>query len=101
MSAVTINPSAVDAYLDRVRRFVENINKFQERLNHLLSGHVDNGVEHARKEQAAPQTMQTAYPYSEPRASMPTANAQKPVTPDEIDLDAMLNGINLNSGLEP
>lgn len=98
MNAATINPSAVNAYLDRVRRFVDGVNKLQERLNLMLSGHLGDSMEQAETRQASPQPVQAA-DYRPETPAMPQANAPAPVTPDEVDLDAILNSINLDNTL--
>ena len=101
--AATIDQSAVDAYLDRINRFVANVSKFQERLNSMLSKYMNDNAGQAMPLQEAPQpAIEKRTPVEEThiQAEMPEKMQEEAstakVTPEDIDLDALLNSINLD-----
>lgn len=80
-AALTVDQSLVDAYLERVERFVSNVDNFSQTLKSLKDKFVS-----AVSEKPEPV-------YQETVASTPE---QATVTADEIDLDELLKGVDLN-----
>lgn len=84
-AALAVDQSLVDNYLARVDRFVSNVGRFEEQLKEMTG---------AVKERFAPESAQMAgQPVSyEPAATKPE---QAVVTADDIDIDALLSGVDL------
>ena len=81
-AVLTVDQSLVDAYLARVDRFVRNVEQFEQQIKDMTS---------AVKERLVPeQKAQTVY--RESTAPKPT---QDVVTADDIDIDALLSGVDL------
>lgn len=80
-AGLMVDQSLVDSYLARVDRFVNNVRSFEETLANMMS----------RPEPVVPE--RTTPVYQETAAAEP---ARDVVTADDIDLDALLSGINLN-----
>lgn len=79
--ALTVDQSLVDRYLERVDRFVDNVKRLGDTLANM-----GEQFKSARLEKEEPV-------YQEASAA---AVAEKPVvTADDIDLDALLQGIDL------
>lgn len=77
-----VEQSVVDAHLQRVHRFVDNVNKFQQKLDTFMSP--SERTKQAPAKMAVQTTTQT-----------PVTN--KVVTSDEVDIDAILSGIDLSA----
>lgn len=87
-AALTVDQSLVDAYLARVDRFYDNVNRFEETLKEMTSSLKDRFMPTApEKEAPVYQEVATAQP------------EQAVVTADDIDLDALLKGIDLGDGM--
>lgn len=86
MAAVlTVDQQLVDNYLARANRFSENVKRFEEQLKEITN---------AIKGRFVPDTDQTAMPAYQ--AAVATESEQAVVTADDIDIDALLNGVDLN-----
>lgn len=84
-AALTVDQSLVDNYLARVDRFCDNVKKFEETLGELTSG---------LKEKFMPAESKTEAPvYDAYEEASAVQSEPKTVTADDIDLDALLAGI--------
>lgn len=83
-AALTVDQSLVDNYLARVDRFCDNVKKLEETLGELTSGLKEKFMP-AESKMEAPE-----YVYEEASA---VQSEPKTVTADDIDLDALLAGI--------
>lgn len=80
MDQLTVDQSLVDSFLARVDRFVDNINRLEETLADMKDRFMPTAPE--RKEPV----------HQEVAATQPK---QAVVTADDIDLEALLSGIDL------
>ncbi len=89
MSAVmTVDQELVDTYLSRVDRFVNNIQNFENTLKEMTGSLKDKFMSNfSEQEESAHQEIAAAEP------------EQAVVTADDIDLDALLSGIDLGAGM--
>lgn len=79
-NSLVVDDALVQKYLDRVDRFVRNVDRFGEQLRSMT-----NTV----KEHFTPmQTVRSDIEHQKPESAT--------VTPDEIDIDALLSGVNLD-----
>lgn len=117
MNIAMVSPSQVDAYLDRVNRFVESVNALKDRVNEMLaartpanekpiqitadeptSGKPEPSVSHTPE--PAPAPAQKAAPIMETKTE-PAAAEPASKTPDDIDLDAIMSEISIGDELLP
>lgn len=85
-NSLVVDDAIVQKYLDRVDRFVRNVDRFGEQLRSMT-----NTV----KERFTPmQTVRSDIEHPKPESA--TAVESATVTPDEIDIDALLSGVNLD-----
>lgn len=85
LTVETVDQSLVDSYLERANRFAENVRQFEKTLKEMI-----NKV----KDHISPAISDTEAPvYQE------TADAESVVTAEDIDLNQLLRGIDLN-GME-
>lgn len=85
-NSLVVDDALVQKYLDRVDRFVRNVDRFGEQLRSMT-----NAVE----ERFTPmQTVRSDIEHQKPESA--TAVESATVTPDEIDIDALLSGVNLD-----
>lgn len=85
-NSLVVDDAIVQKYLDRVDRFVRNVDRFGEQLRSMT-----NTV----KECFTPmQTVRSDIEHQKPESV--TAVESATVTPDEIDIDALLSGVNLD-----
>lgn len=84
--SITVEQSMIDAYLDRIHRFIDNVNQFKERLSEMMSqrGPVDG-------DEAG---MRTTYS-QQTAAYQETSDSGRSLTADEVDIDALLSDIGL------
>lgn len=85
-AAFTVDQSLVDNYIARVDRFANNVETFAKTLAEMKNTIMSNI---SKKEE----------PVRQETAAIPNDTVQSVVTADEIDLDALLKGIDL-SGAE-
>lgn len=85
MDQISVDQSLVDAFLARVDRFVNNVKQFEDNLADLT-----NTFKSEAYEQEEPT-------YQETVAAEPEQAAV--VTADDIDLDALLRGVDLTGGM--
>lgn len=92
-SLLTVDPELVNSYLARVNRFVENVNRFEQQLK---------GMTNAIKERVMPEPTVTSdiqhdiYHDIDHRQEPAAAKPEQPViTADDIDIDALLNGVDI------
>lgn len=105
MNIAMVEQSRIDAYLDRVQRFVDGVHSLEERLTHLLGARTTTQEEQT----ASFHTYQPTEPASIPKPelvsqtssyeSRPSAPVSAPVTADDVDIDAILSDISLDSEL--
>ncbi len=85
-SSLVVDDALVQKYLDRVDRFVRNVDRFQEQLRSMTG---------AVKERLTPtQTVRSDIEHQKPEPAAAVESAT--ITPDEIDIDALLSGVNLD-----
>lgn len=77
LDGLTVDQTLVDNYLARVDRFVNNVKQFEEQLKEMTN----TVVERFTPEQKTEPVLQE----SEPDV----------VTPDDIDIDALLSGVDI------
>lgn len=96
MDIAMVNPSLIDARLDRIHRLVDGVNTFRDRLNELLSAYAPNEMDTVAPTQ--PQTY-TSAPMAAATVSYPTepVEATSPITADDVDIDALLKDIDLSA----
>ena len=80
----TVDQSLVDSFLERVDRFVDNVDRFQKTLAEMKENLMDK---------FAPASPEVEEPVHEEIAA--AAPEQDVVTADDIDLDALLAGVDL------
>lgn len=86
MTAVmTVDQSLVDSFLERVNRFVDNVDRFEETIKEELQ---------SRFSPTVPEPM-----VSVPQAAAATDPEQSVITPDDIDLNALLQGVDFDGGM--
>ena len=90
-AAYTVDQSLVDAYLARVNRFCQNVADLQNTLQELSDQYLGQEQAELLDEQEAYAAMQT-----EPEMAQEEEQA---VTEDDIDLDSLLQGVDLDGGL--
>lgn len=98
-AALTVDQSLVDKYLERVDRFCNNVQSLQNSVKDMLGGIKDK---FASAERTAP--VMEAYQesalvepvYQEAAAVQPE---EPTITAEEIDIDALLKGIDLGNGI--
>ena len=88
-----VDQSLVDAHLQRVNRFVDNVHKFQKKLDSLKSS-----SEMTQSQTTQQSIHQSAPQIAQPQMAQQTQQDQK-VTADDIDIDAILSGVNLDTGM--
>lgn len=98
---IAMEQSQIDAYLERIHRFVESVNAFKDRLDNMLSAHTPGNME---QPESVSHYMETKAVQQEPvQTSFTSASADavssKVVTPDDIDIDAILNNIDIDGAL--
>ncbi len=82
--ANTIEQTTIDAYLNRIQRFSENVTQLQNRLNEMLGKQEpEQAVSKAPIQATAP--VQTTAPMEPATPKVVTAN--------DVDIDAILKGI--------
>ena len=84
-TALTVDQSFVDNYLARVDRFCKNVEDLGKSIQEFAG-------RFTVQEQAEPQYEETASNYRE-------ADYVEAVTADDIDLDSLLQGVDLDGGL--
>lgn len=96
MDIAMVNPSLIDARLDRIHRLVDGVNTFRDRLNELLSTYAPNEMDTVAPTQ--PQTYSSA-PMAAVTPSYPTEpiESASPITADDVDIDALLKDIDLST----
>lgn len=128
MNIAMVAPSQIDAYMDRVTRFVENVNALKDRVNELLAAHTPANEQPIQitddpVQKEAPQMFSTQAPEPAPapastiqqEAPAPAASqgpsvmemdtdfpdASKPQekTAEDINLDDILSSINFDDAL--
>ena len=123
MDIAMVAPSQVDAYMDRMTRFIEGVNALKDRMNELLAARTPANEQpiqiteeaptvsrpepvqsHITEPAPAPEPVQQTAPVSQMRAEPQmddftdvdkTASAEK--TADDINLDDILSSINFGS----
>ena len=123
MNIAMVAPSQVDAYMDRMTRFIEGVNALKDRMNELLAARTPANEQpiqiteeaptvsrpepvqsHITEPAPAPEPVQQTAPVSQMRAEPQmddftdvdqTASAEK--TADDINLDDILSSINFGS----
>ena len=123
MDIAMVAPSQVDAYMDRMTRFIEGVNALKDRMNELLAARTPANEQpiqitedapaasrpepvqsHITEPAPAPEPVQQTDPVSQMRAEPQmddftdvdkTASAEK--TADDINLDDILSSINFGS----
>lgn len=103
MDIAMVNPSLIDARLDRIHRLVDGVNTFRDRLNELLSTYAPNEMDTVASTQpqtysSAPQTYSSA-PMAAVTPSYHTEpiESASPITADDVDIDALLKDIDLST----
>lgn len=91
MDIAMVNPSLVDAHLDRIHRLVDGVNAFKERLDHMWAAY---GPSDQSQPAYEPMQMQAGTIQSEPVFTQPVSDTK--VTADDVDIDAILNDIDLS-----
>ena len=95
MSIAMVPESQITVYLERIDRFVSHVQNFKARIdeavNACVSGMSDKTV------MAQPEPVQDTS-YISP-ASQTYPNDSKPITADDVNIDAILEGIDL-SGMD-
>lgn len=123
MDIAMVAPSQVDAYMDRMTRFIEGVNALKDRMNELLAARTPANEQpiqiteeapvvsrpepvqsHIAEPAPAPEPVQQTAPVSQMQAEPQmddftdvdqTASAAK--TADDINLDDILSSINFGS----
>lgn len=91
MPVKMIDQSLVNAYLDRVQRFVNGVNEFKNHLDEMMR------TWSLTAEQPESVTAMTEEPAM--AATMNASEAAMPITADDIDLDAIIKDIDLEGDL--
>ena len=93
-TALTVDQSFVDNYLARVDRFCKNVEDLGKSIQEFAG-------RFTVQEQAEPQYEETASNYREADYVEAAAAEETPeaVTADDIDLDSLLQGVDLDGGL--
>ncbi len=90
-AALTVDQSLVDNYLARVDRFWNNVDQFANTLKEMTSN---------LKDRFAPTMLVQEEPvYQEVSTAQSEVAEQAVVTADDIDLDALLAGVDLGAGM--
>lgn len=89
-AALTVDQSLVDAYLARVDRFWNNVEQFGQTLRDMTSD---------LKDRFMPEAPVVEEPAYQEVAAVTEEPEQAVVTADDIDLDALLQGVDLGGGL--
>lgn len=82
LEGLTVDQSLVDSYLDRVNRFVSNVERFEQQLKEMTANVVNRFTPEHKTE---PVLQEPATAKSEPAV----------VTADDIDIDALLSGVDI------
>lgn len=105
MNIAMVDQSQVDAYLDRAQRFIDNVNTFKETLIERLreigqANPFAADVSHRKVPVQTAEPMQTS-PVSQTTPVQMTASTptSSPVTADDVDIDALLGDLDLDSEL--
>lgn len=85
-NSLVVDDAIVQKYLDRVDRFVRNVDRFGEQLRSMTNT--------VKKRFTPMQTVRSDIEHQKPESA--TAVESATVTPDEIDIDALLSGVNLD-----
>lgn len=93
MDIAMVDQSVVDTHLQRVNRFVDNVNKFQQKLDSFMSSSMSSSSDMTQTVQMVQQSTNAQ------TATFENPAPRQKVTADEIDIDAILNGIDLNAGM--
>lgn len=94
MEIAMVEQSAVDAHLQRVNRFIDNVHKFQSKLDSFMTA-----PERTQESQMVPQQQTPVNaPMYEASATASTPTQEK-ITADDIDIDAILGSVNLETGV--
>ena len=88
-----LDQTVVDAQLDRIQRFVASVYAFKERMDALLNSADFAGIADQETEKAPAVSFQPEPPVD---AYVNTPAATAPITADDVDLDAILDGISLD-----
>ena len=113
MNIAMAEQSQIDAYLDRVRRFVEGVHTFQERIRDMLEDRTspDMAMETSTisASEPVPSYSEPVPAYEEPLTHEPVSKtvsyetpetsfeeAPTTVTADDVDIDALLSDISLD-----
>ena len=98
-AALTVDQSLVDKYLERVDRFYNNVQFLQDSVKDMLSGIKDRFAS-AEKTSPVMEAYQESSPVEPVYQEAAAVQPEKPVvTADEIDIDALLKGIDLGDGM--
>lgn len=117
MNIAMVAPSQVDAYLDRVDRFIAGVNALKDRVNEMLAARTPANEKPVQITADEPVSVkpEAAASYTPEPAPAPAQNVSpvmgtktepamaEPVgkTPDDIDLDKIMSEISLGDGLMP
>lgn len=109
MPIAAVDQNLVNSYLDRVQRFVNGVNAFKERIDAMMEGRLSDLGPSQSSYIPTESTVPIESTYSQPSYAEPSYSpsaytepevqqaAAAPVTADDVDLDALLSGISLDS----
>lgn len=86
MNQLVVDQSLVDNYLARVKRFADNVKRFEEQLDNALTIVKDRFMPEQKTQSAMD------IEHREPEATKPDSAV---VTADDIDIDALLSGVDI------
>ena len=99
MDIAMVDQSIVDAHLQRVNRFVDNVNRFQAKLDSFMQSHSSEMAQPVQTVQTVQQPVQQPVQTNVAAATFEDPTPTQKVTADDIDLDAILDGIDLGAGM--
>lgn len=98
-AALTVDQSLVDKYLERVDRFYNNVQSLQDSVKDML-GEIKDRFASTEKTSPVMEAYQESSPVEPVYQEAAAVQPEKPVvTADEIDIDALLKGIDLGDGM--
>ena len=99
MNIAMVDQKQVDAYLDRAQRFIDNVNTFKETLIERLHA-IGQANPFANDVVTPVQATQNSPTSQTPVSSVMNATPIQPtVTADDVDIDALLGDLDLDTEL--
>lgn len=97
MTIAMVPQSQIDDYLNRIERFSQSVKAFAQRLDAMMAARTPDNItpEYAEPVSEKPSYMKTDPLVTADYASKPVTESV--VTPDDVDIDAILDSIDLDN----